>query len=59
VSIEIEDMPKILADGRTGVPMVDMFVESINPARRGRSGATANRALLRSRVLSPDSHMPR
>lgn len=59
VSFQVEDEKTIISDGRTGIAEVDLFVESVNPARRGRSGATANRALLRSRVLSPDSFMSR
>lgn len=49
VNYEIEDARTILIDGRTGIPEVDLFVASVNPTR----------ARLRSRVLSPDAHMPR
>lgn len=49
VSFEIDDARSIFTDGRTGVPEVDLFVASVNPTR----------ARLRSRVLSPDAHMPR
>lgn len=49
VNFEIEDAKTILTDGRTGIPEVDLFVAGVNPTK----------ARLRSRVLSPDSHMPR
>jgi hypothetical protein len=49
VSFEIEDARTILTDGRTGIPEVDLFVASVNPGK----------AKLRSRVLSPDSYIPR
>lgn len=49
VNYEIEDARTILTDGRTGIPEVDLFVASVNPTR----------ARMRSRVLSPDAHMPR
>lgn len=49
VNYEIEDSRTIFTDGRTGVPEVDLFVASVNPTR----------ARLRSKVLSPDAHMPR
>jgi hypothetical protein len=49
VNIEIEDARTIMIDGRTGIPEVDLFVASVNPKR----------ALLRSRVISPDAHYSR
>lgn len=49
VDYEIEDARTILTDGRTGIPEVDLFVSSVNPTR----------ARLRSKIISPDSHLPR
>jgi len=45
VQMEFEDASEVLADGRTGIPIVDQFINAVNPLRLGGS----------LRVLSPDA----
>lgn len=45
VDLQFQDAQETLADGRTGLPLVDLFIQTVNPSRLPQA----------MRVLSPDS----
>ena len=45
VDLEFQDAQQTLADGRTGLPLVDLFINTVNPSRLPQA----------MRVLSPDA----
>jgi len=45
VDLEFQDAQQTLADGRTGLPLVDLFIHTVNPSRLPQA----------MRVLSPDA----
>jgi len=49
IQVEVVDPASLLENGLTGIAMVDLWVRSVNPARKAQ----------RSRVYSPDSRGPR
>lgn len=48
VDLQFVDPQEVLADGRTGIPIVDTFIHAVNPGRLASA----------SRVLSPDAPKP-